>query len=109
MEHRVLTLHEVAAILRISPITVYRHLALRKKGIGNLPLPIDTGIAGAKLRWLASDVDVYSQSQSNTTTPPIHNLGSVQQKRELKAFEERQKIAKDRLAVHAKRSNQKAK
>ena len=94
MEHRVLTLHEFAGILRISPLTVYRHLALRKKGIGNLPLPIDTGIAGAKLRWLASDIDDYLRSQSNST-PPTPKVGSVQQKRELREFEYRQKLAKN--------------
>jgi len=95
MEHRVLLIDEVAALLRIAPVTIYRHLAQRRKGIGNFPLPLSSG---GKHRWNAEDIEQYIRSQSNSAPPNISN--PAQSKREAKAYKERQEAARQVLERH---------
>jgi len=72
----------------------------------------DYGLYGAKLLHCVHDIN------SMKCFPPLEdgevedivrlpNVGSVHQKRELREFEDRQKLAKDRLAAHAKHRKQK--
>jgi len=95
MEQRVLLISEVAILLRIAPVTVYRHLAQSRQGIGLFPLPISAN--GGKLRWNADDIERYIQSQSNIAPPNVGN--PVQLK---KTFEQRQIAAQRVLDRHRK-------
>ena len=94
MKQEILLLREVAERLRVSTATVNRLLAQRRKGIGTFCLPIST--FKGKGRWLASDVENYIASLSNSNvTVPIKN-----EKQKTREFNERQQRAKAALARH---------
>jgi predicted DNA-binding transcriptional regulator AlpA len=98
MEQTILLLDEVATLLRVSKSTINRWLAERRKGIrGNFPLPIS--LPGGKIRWLASDIDAYLQSQA-TQQPPINIPTCRQRHRNAKTFQERQAAADKALERH---------
>jgi predicted DNA-binding transcriptional regulator AlpA len=95
MQHEILLLPELAARLRVSPATVNRLLAQRRKGVGNFPLPLST--FKGKGRWLASDVDRYLEQQAtvNVIAAPVKS-----EKERAKEFIARQKRAQATLATH---------
>jgi len=98
MQQNILLVHEVALRLRVSVSTVNRWLHQRRKGQGNFPLPISP--PGGKLRWLATDIERFLQSQSNVSSSIV--LTSIAQKRrEDKAYERRQAEAAATLRKHA--------
>ena len=94
MTKKLLTVKDVMFECCVSSSTIYRW---RKSRL----FPESVGIG--KLLWTEKQISDWKNrkesTQSNLTLP---NVGSVQQKRESRAFEERQKLAKDRLAAHAK-------
>ena len=106
LKPRILLVHEVATLLRIAPVTVYRHLALRRKGIGTFPLPIST--AGGKLRWLASDIEAFLQSQSNAM-PPAKVASTSERRQEAKTYRDRQDAAQKVLVRHRRDRTTRAK
>jgi predicted DNA-binding transcriptional regulator AlpA len=99
MEKRVVLIDELAALLRLSKSSIYR---MKSRRI--LPSPIST--QGGKLRWLASDIESFIQSQSNTA-PPIKVVGASERRRKEKAFKQRQDAASKALEKH--RHNRKEK
>lgn len=94
---RILLVHEVASLLRVATVTVYRHLAQRRQGIGTFPLPIS--VAGGKLRWLSTDIDDYLKTQSNMA-PSVNVPRTKERKREEREHKARQESAKARLDRH---------
>jgi hypothetical protein len=97
---KIMTIDELALALRLGVSTVRRKISDCRKGKIDFVLPISP--PGCKCRFRESDVIRHVELQS---TPPVTSMtvSSVKQQRwDAKAFEERQKIAKDRLAAHAK-------
>ena len=92
MEPKILLIDEVAALLRVANVTIYRWLAESRAGRGSFPLPISQ--RKAKLRWLASDIDRYIESQSAVT---VEFVSPVKQKKD---YQRRQEAAKAALARH---------
>ena len=98
MKHEILLLPEVAERLRVSTATVNRLLALRRKGIGDFPLPLSP--FRGKCRWLQGDVDNYIAKLSEVNkdiTVPIKS-----KKQNKKAFDMRQEEAARALDRHRK-------
>ena len=89
---RILLIHEVAVLLRVAVVTIYRWLAERRDGRGHFPLPISE--RGKKLRWLASDIESFlrQQSQSNVV-PPVNVVSATAQRREAKKVKQRREAA----------------
>ena len=89
---RILLIHELAALCRVAPVTIYRWLAERRAGRGHFPLPISE--RGKKLRWLASDIEdfLHLQSQSNVV-PPVNVVSVTAQRREVKAVKQQRESA----------------
>jgi len=89
---QILLINDVAEMLKVSPSTISRWCEENREGKSHFPLPIS--IRGGKRRWLLSDIETYLGSQS-TATP----MGSAtfttarQQRRNAKAFQERQNAA----------------
>ena len=54
---------------------------------------------GGKLRFSAEDVEFYIASQSNTT-PPGNAVSATKQRRDAKAFKQRQEAAEAALDRH---------
>lgn len=92
MDTKVLLLAEVAALMRVANVTVCRWLAESRAGRGDFPLPISR--RGAKLRWLAVDIERYIESQS---AQPQEFVSPAKQKRE---YQRRQDAANAALARH---------
>jgi predicted DNA-binding transcriptional regulator AlpA len=92
MEPKILLIGEVAALMRVANVTIYRWLAERRSGQGTFPLPISR--RKAKLRWLASDIEHYIELQSVET--PVF----VSPAKREKDYQRRQKAAKAALARH---------
>jgi predicted DNA-binding transcriptional regulator AlpA len=92
MEPKVLLISEVAALLRVANVTIYRWLAESRAGRGSFPSPISR--QGAKLRWLATDIERYVASQS---VCPTEFVSPAKQKRE---YQRRQVAANAALARH---------
>ena len=99
----ILLVHEVAALCRVAPVTIYRWLAERRAGRGQFPLPLAGGGSGrsGKLRWLASDIESFLLSQSNPA-PPIKVASASERRREAKVHKQRQEAAEVALARHRK-------
>jgi len=97
MNHEILLLPEVAERLRVSTATVNRLLSLRRKGTGNFPLPVSA--FKGKGRWLASDIDGYLESLSNSNRVPPASFAKSE-KAKAKEFTERQKRAQQTLERH---------
>ena len=93
MEPKILLISEVAALFRVANVTIYRWLAESRSGRGSFPLPISG--RKAKLRWLATDIERYIESQS--TGAPAW-VSPVKQKK--KEYERRQEAARAALARH---------
>jgi predicted DNA-binding transcriptional regulator AlpA len=93
MTHTILLIDELTAILRRSKSSVYRDLSQ-----GNLPKPISK--RGGKLRWLASDIEAFLQSQSNAN-PPVNVPTTKDRKRQAKDYQRRQESTRARLQHHA--------
>ena len=94
---RVLLLSEVAILLRVAPVTIYRWLAESRAGREHFPLPVSQ--RGRKLRWLATDIERYLASQANTT-PNTTILNVSSPSRERKNYERRQSEAATALQKH---------
>ena len=93
---KILLVKDLMRILRASRPTVYRWLAERRMGIGTFPLPISQ--AGRQLRWNADDIEQFCQSQSNVRLPIA--IANSKQRREKKAFQDRQEAAAAVLEKH---------
>ena len=89
---RILLIHELAALCRVAPVTIYRWVAERRAGRGHFPLPISE--SGKKLRWLAADIEnfLHLQSQSNVVSP-VNVVSATAQRRETKADRQRREAA----------------
>jgi len=59
---RILLVGEVAKMLRVAPVSIYRWVAMRRRQVGTFPLPISA--RGGKLRF----------NKSRSTHPPSHSL-----------------------------------
>jgi len=92
MEPKILLIAEVAALFRVANVTIYRWLAESRAGRGSFPLPISG--RKAKLRWLATDIERFIESQS--VLPPEF-VSPVQQ---AKDYQRRQEAARAVLAKH---------
>ena len=92
MELKILLVGEVAALMRVAPVTIYRWLAESRAGRGMFPQPISC--RKAKLRWLAADIERYVESQSAAT--PVF-VSPVKRKKD---YERRQEAARAALARH---------
>lgn len=79
---RILLIHEVAILLRVAVSTVYRWLAESRDGRGRFPLPVSD--RGKRLRWLASDIEAFLQSQSSVA-PLVNVVSATAQRRETKS------------------------
>ncbi|MCL2347653.1 MAG: helix-turn-helix domain-containing protein [Planctomycetaceae bacterium] len=96
-ESHVMLIREVAELLRVSNVTIYRWVAKSRKGEIFFPHTISPGGKGSKLRWLASEIENYIASQS--VALPV--ASSVRQaKREQKDFLQRQADAEKSLEKH---------
>ena len=92
---KIIFIDGVATALGLAVSTVRRKLGERRKGRGDMPLPISP--PGCKCRWLASDIEAFLASQS--TAPPI--APNVRQtKRGQKDSQQRQAAVKAALARH---------
>jgi len=98
MEPKVLLIDEVAALMRVSNVTIYRWIAESRAGRGSFPLPISR--RKGKNRWLASDIERYLSSQS-AGLPTF--VSPAKQKKE---FRRRQDTANAILARHGIRTEQ---
>jgi predicted DNA-binding transcriptional regulator AlpA len=99
MIDKLLTVKDVRLACAVSDSTIYRW---RKSGL----FPESVGIG--KLLWTEKQIlDWQNRKESTQSNLTLPNVGSVQQKRESRAFEERQKLAKNRLAAHAQHRKQK--
>ena len=96
---KIILIRELAAMLRVAPITIRRWLHRARKGENSFPLPISHGDGGT-LRWLAADIEAFLQSQSNTI-PPV-TVSTTKQRREAKMSEHRQEAARQALERHRK-------
>ena len=94
MEPKVLLIDEVAALMRVANVTIYRWLGESRAGRGNFPLPISR--RGAKLRWLSEDIERYVESQSRNGL--LANF--VSPAKQKKDYQRRQEAAKATLARH---------
>ena len=94
MEPKVLLIDEVASLLRVSHVTIYRWTAESRAGRSNFPAPISR--RKGKSRWLASDIERYLASQSSTGIPA--NFVSPAKKQ--KEYQRRQDAARATLARH---------
>ena len=88
---------DVAAATRLAPVSIYKAVSDRRKGIGSFPLPISA--PGGKLRWLASDIEAYLQSLSSTE-PPVKVASASKRRQESKSFKQRQEAAQKALDRH---------
>ena len=88
---------DVAAATRLAPVSIYKAVSNRRKGIGTFPLPISA--PGGKLRWLASDIEAYLQSLSSTESPVKITCAS-KRRQESKSFKQRQEAAQKALDRH---------
>jgi len=79
----VLLIEEVAEILGLSTFSVYRLVEQRRNGVGGFILPISK--KGAKMRFLASDLEFYIQSR----TSPVSASPVRQSKADAKRRQER--------------------
>ena len=95
METRILLIGEVAALMRVANVTIYRWLSESRSGRGNFPLPISR--RKAKLRWLAADIDQFMKSQSIVT--PVF-VGTSSAAKQTKDYQRRQDAARAALARH---------
>ena len=86
---KILLVHEVAEMLRVSVPTVNRWLGEARRGAGSFPLPIST--TKGKGRWIASDVEAWIACQSRPSVTPPKSV--KQKRRNAKAFQERQATA----------------
>ena len=93
-QHQILFLPEVAERLRLSPGTVNRLLAQRRKGEGHFPLPLSG--TKCKGRWLASDVDKYIESLASINIPV--QVQTVKQQKQ--NYQKRQEAARKILRQH---------
>ena len=98
MEPKVLLIDEVAALMRVANVTIYLWLAESRAGQGSFPQPISR--RGAKLRWLAADVERYIESQSAGL--PVF-VSPVKRKKD---YQRRQDTANAILARHGIRTEQ---
>lgn len=94
---RILVIQEVASLLKISTSSIYRWIRKTRNGEGKFPLPLTLGPKGSKLRWLASDIEAFLESQSRTELP-VHVTSSAKRQREVA---QRQVEAKAVLQKHA--------
>ena len=78
--------------MRVANVTIYRWLGESRAGRGSFPLPISR--QGAKLRWLATDIERYIESQS-AGTPEFVSPAKRQ-----KEYQRRQDAAKAALVRH---------
>ena len=92
MEPKILLIAEVAALMRVANVTIYRWVIASRSGRGSFPLPISG--RKAKLRWLATDIEKYIESQS--VLPPEF----VSPVKQAKEYERRQEAARAALAKH---------
>ncbi|MDR0327104.1 MAG: helix-turn-helix domain-containing protein [Planctomycetaceae bacterium] len=92
MEPKILLTDEVAALMRVANVTIYRWLAASRSGQGNFPLPISR--RKGKNRWLAADIERYIESQS----AGAREFVSPAKRR--KEYQRRQDAAKKALARH---------
>lgn len=95
---RILLIHEVAILLRVAVSTIYRWLAESRNGRGHFPLPISD--RGKRLRWLASDIEAFLQSQSQIVAPSNVSSPAKQMKKEAEDFQIRQRRAAETLQRH---------
>ena len=100
MDTKVLLIDEVASLMRVANVTIGRWLAESRAGRGDFPLPISR--RGAKLRWLATDIEHYLASQSGTSVPANFVSPAKQQKE----YRRRQDAAQAALARHGIRVDQ---
>ena len=109
MTHEIIFIDEVAKRLRLSIASVNRLLARRRRGEDELfPLPLASA-PKSKGRWLASAVDDYIEmlaSVNAAKAAPVP-ITAAQQRRDRKAYEQRQAAAEVALQRH--RINSKAK
>ena len=87
----VLLVNDLAAMFRVAPVTIYRWHAG-----GKIPRSISTS---GTLRWLASDIEAFLQSQSNTA-PPVKVPTAKQRKKQEREYKERQQRAAATLDRH---------
>ena len=99
---RILLVGEVAQMLRVAPVSIYRWVALRRRQVGTFPLPISA--RGGKLRFNAEDIEAYLQSQSENTLPNSIAI-SRQMKTATKEQHRRQKTTETGLARHGLNRN----
>ena len=102
---RILLIHEVAAMLRVSIPTINRWLYLTRRGEGRFPLPIS--VQRGKGRWLSTDLDDYIASQSNIVQPPVNVTTAKQRRKQEQEYRNRQETAEAALEKH--RINRKVK
>lgn len=91
-----LTQREVCALIRISYPTLARWLTA-----GTFPKPVNSRGKGRKLLWTQSVIEQWMNQQSTPSNAKAP-LDSRSAKREVKAFEERQKKASQALDRHRK-------
>jgi len=94
---RILLIREVATLLRVANVTIYRWLAESREGRGHFPLPVSQ--RGGKLRWLATDIEAFLQSQS-TAVPPVNVTSATKRRQEAKEYRNRQERATAALRRH---------
>lgn len=97
---RILHIDEVASLLRVSIPTINRWIRQARNGERDFPIPI--GPAKSRGRWLSSDIEAFLQSETISKNAIPSNVGNPakRQKKETKAFEQRQKEARRVLDAH---------
>ena len=106
MESKILLIDEVAIAVGMSVSSIRRWLRLAREGKMIFPAVISQ--PGAKLRWLASDIEMFLQSRSNTPLSiPVPN--PVKQRQGEKDRQRRNEIARQVLERHALGRKPKAK
>jgi len=102
-QKRILLINEVATLLRVSHITIYRWHAESKRGNGRFPLSISSGCGNSrgtgKLRWLASDIENFLASQA-TRPPPVHVASASERRKEAKDHQEHRQRTEAILEKH---------
>jgi predicted DNA-binding transcriptional regulator AlpA len=92
---KLLTVRDVTNLLQISYSTLCRWL-----DAGTFPQPVNG--RNRKLLWTEQSVVEWTNRQSTpVNSTPLPNVSPSQQKRETKAFQQRQEAAKQTLERHA--------
>ena len=97
MEHRILLIDDLVALLRLSRSTIDRRTREARDGKIDFPIPISA--SGQRMLWDINTVEQWLASR-NRDSPLVNTLATKSEKQKARDFAERQQRAQQALDRH---------